>query len=192
MIMRTKLLIITGYFILLFDIASAQDTNNLVKQKPSFQSINLIGILEGENGSAFQLHTINGFAYKSWYTGLGVGLDYYQERAIPFYLDIRKSFSDKKKSAFVYGDAGVQFPWLNKNDKQVDYKYKAGFMYEMGLGYHLPLGTNMQLQLSAGYSYKSYKQEHYYDIWIWDFPVTQKDIYDYNLRRVSIKAGISF
>lgn len=190
--MRSKLSIITSCFILFARAVFAQEANTATKQKPVFQSINLVGILEGENGSAFQLHTINGFKYQSWYAGIGIGLDYYQKRAIPLYLDIRKSFSEKQKSAFVYADGGAQFPWENKNDKQGNYKYKAGFMYEMGLGYHLPLGTNMQLQLSAGYSYKSYKQEQYYDIWMYNFPITQKDIYDYHLRRVSIKAGISF
>ncbi len=57
-----------------------------------FHSINNIGLLEGQTGSAFQLQSINGMQYKSWYAGIGLGLDFYRYRTIPLFIDFRKEF----------------------------------------------------------------------------------------------------
>ena len=41
-----------------------------------FHSINNVGLLEGQTGSAFQLQSINGMQYQSWFAGIGLGLDF--------------------------------------------------------------------------------------------------------------------
>ena len=70
--------------------------------KIRFQSVINIGLLEGEKGSAFQLQTINGIKYKSWFVGAGVGLDYYRYRTIPLFAELRKEFLKSANKIFVY------------------------------------------------------------------------------------------
>jgi hypothetical protein len=75
-----------------------------------FHSINQLGLLEGQIGSAFQIQTINGAQYKSWFGGIGIGLDYYRFRSIPLFLDFRKDFG-KKISSFLFMQMGASiFP----------------------------------------------------------------------------------
>ncbi|MFI5151955.1 MAG: hypothetical protein ACHQET_01395 [Chitinophagales bacterium] len=66
-----------------------------------FHSYNQIGLLEAETGSAFQIQSVNGMQYKSWFGGIGVGLDYYRFRSIPFFLDLRKSFQSDGNGLFL-------------------------------------------------------------------------------------------
>ncbi|HVY74956.1 MAG TPA: hypothetical protein VG890_09015, partial [Puia sp.] len=95
-------------FIILVLILATRGTT--FAQNPSsskawqFHSINQVGLLEGESGSSWQLQTVNGMSYKSWFAGIGVGLDYYRLRGIPLFLDLRKTFGHSRNKPFVYAD----------------------------------------------------------------------------------------
>ncbi|MFI5185866.1 MAG: hypothetical protein ACHQF0_04030, partial [Chitinophagales bacterium] len=98
-----------------------------------FHSINNVGLLEGQSGSAFQLQTINGIQHKSWLIGVGSGFDFYRYRTIPLFADVRKEFGKNSNKIFVYADVGTNFYW--KSDKDVkqfypDDKFKNGFYNE--------------------------------------------------------------
>src|SRR5687768_4020311 len=60
------------------------------KQKPKFTSINQAGVTWGGSGQTLQLQSINGIFYKTFSAGVGVGLDYYWQRTIPLFIDLRK------------------------------------------------------------------------------------------------------
>src|ERR1700712_5956221 len=75
----------------------------------NFHSINNIGLLEGQTGSSFQIQTVNGAQYKSWFAGIGLGLDYYRYRTVPLFLDLRKEFGKSSNRLFLYADMGVSF-----------------------------------------------------------------------------------
>ncbi len=128
-------------------------TNLSAQQKtpPSqwqFHSINSVGLLEGETGSAFQLQTINGAQYKSWFTGVGLGLDFYRIRSIPLFADIRKEFGKENNKLFVYADFGINFSWATDQQKtsyvQGD-KFSNGFYNDLGLGYKVSAGEKKML-----------------------------------------------
>jgi hypothetical protein len=161
------------------------------KAKPKFQSIMQVGLLEGETGSAFQLQTINGFKFKNFSAGVGVGLDYYSIRSIPLFLDLRKNILNKDQTPFVYVDAGIHFPWTGK---QFDWATETdgGLFYDLGIGYRLPVKYNAFL-LSAGYSLKAYSAEERYSYWCGINPCPEiVNQYEYKLRRFSVKFGFSF
>jgi len=50
-----------------------------------FSSVNVMGVGSGSNGESFVLSTINGISKDKWFTGVGVGLDYYRYRSIPVF-----------------------------------------------------------------------------------------------------------
>lgn len=160
-----------------------------------FHSINNIGILEGQAGSAFQLQTINGAQYKSWFAGVGLGLDYYRYRTIPLFLNVRKEFGERTNKLFVYGDAGMNFYWERDKDiKQfpVNDKIKNGIYGEAGVGYKWKLNKRIRILLNAGYSYKNITEEgtYYYMSPIlagMSYPVEK---INYNLNRIVLKVGI--
>jgi hypothetical protein len=160
-----------------------------------FNSINNIGLLEGQTGSAFQLQSINGMQYKSWFAGVGLGLDFYRYRTIPLFLDIRKEFGGSTNKFFVYADGGVNFCWLTDNEKNIylaDDHYDVGFYTDLGMGYKIGIGRHNHLLLSIGYSKKKLKET--YQAYFYSPPVDNldKQQIDYNLNRLVIKIGWEF
>jgi hypothetical protein len=160
-----------------------------------------VGLLVGQTGNAFQLQTINGAQYRSWFAGAGVGLDYYRFRTIPLFLDLKKEFGRSSNKLFVYADGGVSFSWVSDDEKlgYVDDHFSNGFYSDLGFGYKSAVGKNNALIISLGYSYKklteTYTSPFYYftDPYNTD-PLTSpsKEQINYSLNRLSIKIGWEF
>jgi hypothetical protein len=168
-----------------------------------FHSINNVGLLEGQAGSSFQLQTINGAQYKSWFGGVGLGIDYYRYRTIPLFFDIRKEFGKSSNKVFVYTDLGINFSWLTDNEKMTymtDDHFGNGFFSDLGLGYKIAVGKNNGLLISLGYSYKkiteTYKSAIYSNYYIYAAEQAvvpdQTEKINYSLNRLSIKIGWEF
>jgi hypothetical protein len=159
-----------------------------------FHSVNNLGLLEGQAGSSFQLQTINGVQNRSWFGGIGVGLDYYRYRTIPLFFDIRREFGKNPNKIFLYADLGINFPWLTDNEKSyylVDDKFSNEIYSDLGLGYKVKTGKNNNFLISLGFSFKklteTYRSQVYYDPGHPADP--QFDKINYNLNRLSIKMG---
>jgi hypothetical protein len=185
---KSKLLIILMF---MFQWTSAQQT----KQKPlQFQVMVQAGLLEGEKGSAFQVHVINGVRLNQWSIGVGTGLDYYGFRSVPLYLDIRRMLVAKPTSPFLYLNAGTHFTWLNA-EQQPEWetvRNRPGLLLETGLGYQVPIKQHA-LYFSAGYSLKSMTQEITSEICPFLPPcVETTSRFDYTFRRISVRAGFRF
>lgn len=168
----------------------------------SFSSQNYIGLLEGEHGSKLQLQTINGARYKSWFAGLGVGLDWYYQRSVPLFISLNKDFFKKgKRSFFASADGGMNFPWGEDNNL-VQFGYETdkllnGLYWGLGLGYKIGLGAQSDgilLQVCYNYKYSGKDTKvNYYNIDPLSEPY-QNGInrYEYHLQRLSLKLGFQF
>lgn len=181
-------------------IVSGQQNNSVSPWQ--YHSINNVGLLEGETGSAFQLQTINGVNYKSWFAGVGVGLDFYRLRTIPLFADFRKEFGKSNNKVFVYSDIGINFSWVTDQQKtnyvQND-KFHNGFYGDWGLGYKVMVNRKNNLLLSLGYSYKRTVETYdqfYYNPGINIIQGSQSDDQsqkiNYSLNRLTIKIGWEF
>ena len=192
---------IASLIFLLLGISPCFSQTKKAPNKFVFHSINNMGLLEGQVGSALQLQTINGVRYKSWFVGLGVGLDYYRYRTIPLFVDIRKEFGKKQDKFFVFGDAGMNFYWKRDKDPKQFYtndEFKNGFYGEMGAGYKIKIYQNYQISMSVGYSSKKLEEEGQYGFL--NYPIYPQIIpteystnrIDYRLNRLVIKIGVEF
>ena len=162
-----------------------------------FHSINTVGLLVGQIGSAFQVQTVNGLQHKSWFAGVGLGLDFYRFRGIPLFLDLRKEFGSSANKFFLYGDAGAHFNWMTENQKNnnlytADGNVYNGFYSDAGIGYSIRLDNKTSWLLSAGYSYKTINETHTnFSPVAFDGPPSRT--HDrYGLGRLTIKAGWKF
>ena len=198
-----KTIIVFCLFIIMSGLVSAQEKKGA--NSWSFQSINNIGFLEGQTGSAFQLQTVNGVQYKSWFAGVGAGLDYYRYRTIPLFIDIRKEFFSGPNQLFIYTDAGVSFTWVTDNQKMgyVDDHFSNGFYSDLGLGYKRKVGKNDAILFSLGYSYKRLDESYtelYYNYNSYNMLPGTETMYNnnqmqkinYSLNRLSVKIGWEF
>jgi hypothetical protein len=193
--------------ILLFALISIVE-NSSAQQKVLtcpwwFHSVNNLGLLEGETGSSFQLQTINGAQYKSWFVGVGVGIDYYRYRTIPLFMDFRKEFGKSRNKVFIYSDLGINFSWLTDKEKMTymaDDHFGNGFYSDLGLGYKMGIGKNNGLLISLGYSFKKITETYKSPIYMtYNFYATnpesmpdQTEKINYSLNRLSIKIGWEF
>ena len=195
---NTKSVWLTGCLWLAFGVCVAQ-TDSIQDKKRDyrlrFHPLIVVGLLEGESGSALQLEAINGVQYKTWFAGIGTGIDYYFVRSVPVFLDVRKSFGIGRLPLFSYVDGGIHFPWVRKMNESfgVPDDYSNGPFYEAGAGYRLSLKKGSALLFSAGYTEKKYSREavQYYPCIAGPCPEV-KQRFDYTLRRLAIKAGWFF
>jgi hypothetical protein len=178
-------------------VAQTDSTSQKTKKKScscSFSSINQAGIMRGEEGAYFQLQTINGMRYKTWFAGLGLGLDRYPVNGIPVFLDIRKYFKVHEEfHPFVYANGGVHIADIHNEETQwqrID--YSNGLYYDVGLGLRLPFNKKTGLLLSGGYSYKKYEKTLRYNVsGCTFFPCYESmERYTYTLNRLSLKIGV--
>ena len=187
----------TGFLLLFLMTVKMAAQEKATRSMWQFHSINNIGLLEGQAGSAFQGQTINGAQYKSWFAGAGIGLDYYRFRGFPLFLDIRKMFPLAANTFFLYGDIGTHANWLTEKQKNSN-GYIAvsdlsnGLYTDAGAGVEISLGKKTGFVISAGYSYKTLngKQTDYTPI-TYDGPPAISTL-RYNLSRLSLKAGLKF
>lgn len=163
----------------------------------SFSSVNQVGLTEGSAGASFQVQSINGFRYKTWFAGVGLGLDHYRYRTIPLFFDVRKDlFKNKLNTPFVYGDIGINMPWVDEDKQQETWwgtnKYKNGLYYDAGVGYKLNVGKNRGLLFSAGFSLKKFQEVRYYEVVCVTAPCPQLEgeRFNFSLKRISLKAGL--
>jgi hypothetical protein len=173
-------------------LANAQD-------KIIFSSQNYAGLLEGEIGSKFQVQTINGVKYKTWFAGIGTGIDWYYQRSIPLFASLNRDFFKKaKRSFYISADAGINFPWKNNVYNYYGYdngKLSPGLYWAGGLGYRIEVGKNTDaILIHIGYSYKHLIEKSRTIVFpCFDFPCPEStDQFDFNLKRLSLKFGWSF
>lgn len=160
-----------------------------------FRSILQGGLIEGNTGPSWHVQSVNGVYYKSWFAGVGVGIDYYMMRTVPLFIDVRKDLLKKARTPFLYADAGIQFDWLRTKEKieWVDSDYRRGRYYDIGGGYKITLKNSNAISVSAGYSLKSLREERVAVLNCFQPPCDPaRDYYNYNLKRLSFKIGWQF
>lgn len=167
--------------------------HNKNSNKFRFRSTHQVGFQSGQAGTDLQLQTINGIQYKTFSTGIGVGLDYYKERSVPLFLNVQKNLLRQPRTPFVYANGGYHFPWLKeKAEEWIRIDVDGGLYYDLGIGYHFPAFKSGAVHVSLGYSVKNMSEKINQNIWRSSLPA-QEDFqrFDYTLRRYSFKMGLT-
>ena len=143
---------------MMYLIAGAQlQTQKKQTVKPVFQNIFQAGLLTGESKSAYQVQTISGLKYKTWFGGIGIGIDNYLFRSVPVFIDVRKDVFDKSSTPFVFADAGAQLAWVPSGQKVLTYfnqDYDGKLYLNAGAGYKIHVIRRNALMFSAAFSLK--------------------------------------
>ncbi|HLO37237.1 MAG TPA: hypothetical protein VK173_01980 [Lacibacter sp.] len=184
-------------FILFSFFATCSFAQDKMKAKQSpfkFETIVQGGLLIGDHAEAATIQTVNGFALNNWYAGIGVGLDFYMQRGVPLFADLRYHFSEGRKAFFIYTDAGVHLPWIKNKDGRNIISQSAGLYTDAGIGIRIATKKQDAFLISAGYSYKHVKEKQEGFNWQpWPQPSGQTVLnYDYRFNRVVLKFGFQF
>ena len=172
-------------------LSYAQHTTS--SNKLRFRSTHQVGFQSGEAGTELQLQTINGIQYKTFSTGIGVGLDYYKERSVPLFLNVQKNLLQKPRTPFIYADGGYHFAWpKEKPEEWMRTDVEGGLYYDLGIGYRFPAFKTGAVHISLGYSVKEVSEKVKRNIWISSLPMPEDfQRFDYTLRRYSFKMGLT-
>lgn len=171
------------------------------KSSFTFRSNVVAGILEGQyDKTTAQLQLVNGVQKNTWFTGIGVGIDYYGgKRSVPLFAAIERDLRKNKKTPFVYVNGGYNFSWLRENEKRffqgTGYSQTGGLFYELGLGYKFLLKNKMYLGFSAGYSEKRQGEKissPQFCTFCFPLPVPAVDEFNYTFKRISLKMNCWF
>lgn len=193
--MKKLQLVVTGMLLCCSMLLYAQQKEQNKTSPFPFSSINQAGLILGDDEYELLLQSINGVRYKSWFAGVGVGIDYYYLRSIPVFLDVRKTVRPGKWPLFVYGDVGVNMAWLKDADKEdlwYSSKINKGLYYDVGAGLDFKFKKSSFI-ISGGYSTKELHEVRTY-AYIWGPPglPDKRDFVDYQFSRLVLKAGFRF
>jgi len=177
-----------------------KNTSSTLDRGWQFHSINQAGLLEGQIGSAFQIQTINGLQYRSWFAGIGAGIDYYRFRGIPLFIDLRKEFGHSGNKFYIYMGTGMHFIWLTdkqKNEFNLNHfgsnDFSNGLYAGAGVGYKVELNNQLAIFISPGFIYKKTEVKNSNTICPFQGPCyIISDRYNFDLYRLSVNVGIVF
>ncbi len=145
--------------LLLFTVAGC-----VLYAQVSYRSYNTAGVVMGESKSAFQVLTTHGVQHKTWYVGIGAGVDNYRSRTVPVILSVLKDILPQN-NMFVNVSGGPQFLWgkaqMNHRWNAIESRAVPGFFGEAGLGYRIAVGNEGQsIMFGTYYSYKTHKEKY--------------------------------
>jgi hypothetical protein len=187
-----KLISILAILLLIASSAESQEIKT-DRKKITFSSVNQAGVIIGSSRESWLIQTINGIKRDKWSSGIGVGVDFYVERGVPLFLDIRRDLFNKSNTPFIYADGGAYFPWLNfiEKERRMAIKRYPGLYYDIGGGWKLTGKHNRSFIVSAGYTIKQAKEKSTSNLWM---PIAvntpqEPDYYKYKYQRIVLKVG---
>ena len=193
--MKRIQLVFTGVMLCCSLWLSAQQNGKSKTPVFPFSTINQGGLILGSDEYELLLQSINGVRYKSWFGGIGVGIDYYYLRSVPVFFEVRKMLQPGKWPLFVYGDVGTNMAWLKDSEKEdlwYSSKINKGLYYDIGAGFDFKL-KKASFIISGGYATKELHEVRTY-AYIWGPPgmPEKQDFVDYKFSRIVLKAGFQF
>lgn len=165
------------------------------QEKIQYSSMNYAGLLEGDAGSAFQLHTVQGIKYSRWFSGIGTGLDYYYLRSVPLFLSVNRMLLNQSRTPYLSLDGGLNFAWVHREaDRWNDFTsshFSPAFYWGAGVGYKVSMRNRRDaLLLNIGYSFKQLKEDQEHTVFCINPPCPpQVEHYNYKLNQVSVRLG---
>ncbi|HVZ97564.1 MAG TPA: hypothetical protein VG847_11855 [Chitinophagaceae bacterium] len=168
------------------------------QKKIHFRSIGSLSYFIGQSRNDWGFQIINGIAFKNYFSGIGVGADYYYYNSYPLFFD-QRVYVGKKRILFGYGDLGYNFNnGHNKPGKEAgyytSYRFSGGLYTNVGMGIRIPLKNKRSfLTFSAGFAYKElHNTAKIYSGCLAPLCPVDYQHYHYDNGRVDLKAGVDF
>jgi hypothetical protein len=184
-----KLSFLIGLFVVVIASAAAQVSTKGNDRLARFHSYNTVQLLNGSNSTSVALVSVNGFQLNHFFTGIGVGYDYYFRRTAPLFAEVRYDFGNHKRKLQLFADFGANFLVDKKNGAQNN---KTGRYWSTGFDYYIPVHKDA-FTIGVGYSSKQviYFGDNFLVLPVegWqNVPIK----YDYLLNRIAIRCGWVF
>lgn len=145
--------------VLLLPFASLSQEKETKKDIPRLNLHVIVsgGVAAGEKSTKAVAQLSGGLMFGPFFTGAGVGVDFYHFKTIPVFADLRYSFGPKK-ALFVYANGGYNFV-AGRNLEPVFARtkdiLKGGLYLDGGFGIQAIASPKDRVGVSFGFSSKS-------------------------------------
>jgi hypothetical protein len=141
-----------------------------------------------DNSAGFNFITAYRFPFRLE-TGVGTGIEWFNNQLIPFYGDVRYHFLKGAISPYIYGQMGYAMP-LSKEANGDYTTYYGGFLAATGAGLRVNFTKHNALVFSIGYRYQRTKTVNSYGYWYYSSQF--EEIILNNYKRMSFSMGFVF
>jgi hypothetical protein len=177
--MRNGLLIL-----LLLPVACFSQKKETSKKKLNLHTITSIGVAGGEKETAPVAQVSAGISYGPWFSGLGVGFDYYRYNSVPVFADWRFNFGPKRV-LFLYINGGYHFATgggkeVTENPFVTKDRLRGGLFGDGGFGFNISAGRSNRFGLSMGFRYKAMVHTFSYTTGCLGCEMQYRDHYGFN------------
>jgi hypothetical protein len=136
-------------FVYQTSVSSSYGVGKLFAQMDTFPNSNF----------SLEIHQVIAYQfYKYFFTGIGVGLDFWfcdkkTSTFIPFYANVTVKFINKKMAPFLFVNIGYSFKWQvqKKLEDNLFYGTKAGLFFQTGVGLNIKFSEKLSLLFSPYY-----------------------------------------
>ena len=184
-----KLSILIGLFFLVTAGAVAQTSTKNQNSTGKFHSYNTVQLLNGSTSTSIAIVSVNGFQFNRFFTGVGVGYDYYFRRTVPLFAQVRYNILGDNRKLQLFADYGANFLVDKYNGSQDN---KTGRYWSTGFDYFIPVNKDA---LTIGLGYSSKQVIYFGDNFIGLPVIGWQNVpvkYDYLLNRIAIRFGWVF
>ena len=184
-----KLSVFIGLFVIGIVNAVAQVPGKVNERTGKFHSYNTVQLLNGSTSTSAAISSVNGFQFNRFFSGVGVGYDYYFRRTVPFFAEVRYNVLGDKRKLQLFADYGTNFLVDKSNGSQDN---KTGRYWSTGFDYFIPVHKDA---LTIGLGYSSKQVIYFGDNFIGIPVVGWQNVpvkYDYLLNRIAIRFGWVF
>jgi hypothetical protein len=170
--------------------------NNFISQTKGYYNITSLGLLFGKgvdgNLPYPSITTVTGYQFsKHWFTGIGVGFEYYQWGVLPLFVQADYFINSDRFTPYFAIKAGYSFPLTKKKEGNYNTeKTFGGIAFNPEIGFKIAMGDKNAFVCSIGYQFQklSYEQPGYD---YFNGPNYSSRIYT-NFNRISFRIGFIF
>ncbi|NOU47693.1 MAG: hypothetical protein HOO86_11615 [Bacteroidales bacterium] len=170
--------------------------NNFISQTKGYYNSTSLGLLFGKgvdgNLPYPSITSVTGYQFsKHWFTGIGVGFEYYQWGVLPLFVQADYFINTERFTPYFAIKAGYSFPLTKKKEGNYNTeKTFGGITVNPEIGFKIAMGDKNAFICSIGYQYQklSYEQPGYD---YFNGPNYSRRIYT-NFNRISFRIGFVF
>lgn len=181
-------------------IWSSKDRTYSLQKTKGFFNLSSLALLFGEGRDGYvpvpSLTMVNGYQFnKHFFTGFGIGYEYYDFGVLPLFLDVKYKFHSYGFTPFLSIKVGGSIPlqhYMEENWGGEQNNTYGGVLFAPEMGVMMPVGQNDAFLISVGYHYQqlSYDSPTYY----WYLPESshaKRRIFT-NYNRISLRVSFLF
>lgn len=163
-------------------------------ESSGFYNVTAVALLFGQGLNTFlpipSFTTINGYKINQrLYTGVGIGMEYYEHWVIPVFGEVRYVTRPERKTRPFYSFK-LGYSIALQDPQQSDTEHFGGMLFSPEIGFRFRLGPSTSFVLSTGYHYQYLSYHKTSQNW-WNENIKESTFFTH-YNRIVVRIGLMF